>query len=188
MPIKDLLLANRSYRRYEQTPVMSERDLRDLIDSVRLSPSSRNDQALKFILVHSKKSCQKLFPLLAWAGYLSDWPGPNENERPTSYIIVLGNASSYGIDIGIAAQSILLTSVAKGFGGCILASINRPKIKELFSIEDKYEIPLVIALGKPAEKIAIEKIVDNNIKYYRDEDSIHHVPKRTVEERIIKII
>lgn len=188
MNIKDLLLASRSYRRFEQTPLLSEKDLHDLIDSARLSPSSRNDQSLRFILVNSKEFCNKLFPLTAWAGYLSDWSGPEKSERPTSYIIVLGDTSIYGVDVGIAAQSILLTAVEKGFGGCILGSIDRSKIKEVFSIDDEYKIALLIAIGKPAEKVIVEDIINNNTQYYRDNNSVHHVPKRSVGDLILKTV
>ncbi len=190
MIIKDLLLKNRSYRRFKQSPVLNNDDMLDLIDSVRLSPSSRNGQALKFILLHSIKSCNTIFPFTAWAGYLKDWSGPDEGERPTSYIIILNDTNiskKSDVDVGIAAQSILLTAAEKGFGGCMLGSIKREKIRELFSINEKYEIPLVIALGKPAEKIVINDIDSGDTHYYRDTDETHHVPKRKIEELIIDI-
>ena len=190
MNIKELLLHNRSYRRFKQEPTLSKDDLFDLIDSVRLSPSSQNCQALKFILLHSIKSCNTLFPFTAWAGYLKDWPGPGKAERPTSYIIILNDTNISKIsdvDVGIAAQSILLSATEKGFGGCLLGSIKREKIRESFFIDKKYEIPLVIALGKPAENVVIEDIDSGDTHYYRDTDDTHHVPKRKVEELIIDI-
>jgi len=190
MNIKELLLSNRSYRRFKQEPALNENDLFDLIDSVRLSPSSRNCQSLKFIVLHSIKSCHTLFPFTAWAGYLKDWPGPGEGERPTSYIIILNDTTiskKSDVDVGIAAQSILLTAAEKGFGGCMLASINREKIRASFSIGEKYDIPLVIALGKPAEKVVIDDIKSGDTHYYRDADETHHVPKRKVDELIIDI-
>ncbi len=190
MNSKDLLLKNRSYRRFAQEPALSEDDLRDLIDAARLSPSSRNDQPLKFIIVKSKEACKDIFLHTAWAGYLKDWHGPDESERPTSYIIILTDTEISGkseIDVGIMAQSMLLTATEKGYGGCMLASIDRFKIRELFSIDDKYDVPLVLALGKPAEIVVIEDIESDNTHYYRDANSVHHVPKRTLEELIIDI-
>jgi nitroreductase len=162
----------------------------DLIDSARLSPSARNDQPLKFILLHSKEACDTIFPFTAWAGYLKDWPGPDENERPTSYIIILSDteiSKKTDQDVGIVAQSILLTATEKGFGGCMLGSIKREKIRKSFLIDEKYEIPLVIALGKPAEKVVVEDIDSGDTHYYRDADETHHVPKRKVDELIIDI-
>ncbi|MEA3392713.1 MAG: nitroreductase family protein, partial [Candidatus Marinimicrobia bacterium] len=170
MKIKELLLRNRSYRRFAQEPKLSHYDLVDLIDSVRLSPSARNDQPLKFILLHSKNTCDTIFPFTAWAGYLKDWPGPGEGERPTSYIIILSDteiSKKTDQDVGIAAQSILLTAAEKGFGGCMLGSIKREKIRESFLINEKYEIPLVIALGKPTEKVVIDDIDSGDTHYYR---------------------
>jgi nitroreductase len=191
MNIKDLLLSNRSYRRFAQAPNLSHDDLVDLIDSVRLSPSARNDQVLRFILVNSKESCDKVFPHTAWAGYLKDWPGPTENERPSSYIIILTpkEPSQFVLmDVGIASQSILLRANAKGFGGCMLGSIKKKAIREIFDIDEKYEISLAIALGKPIEKVVIEDIKNQDTRYYRDSDSVHHVPKRKVDELILKSV
>jgi len=190
MDIKELLLKNRSYRRFKQEPILNKDDLIDLIDSARLSPSARNDQPLKFIVLDSKKVCDKIFPFTSWAGYLENWPGPDEGERPTSYIIILADTEvsrKSEIDVGIMAQSMLLTATEKGFGGCMLASIDRIKIRDLFSIDDKYDIPLVVALGKPAETVIIENIESDNTHYYRDANSVHHVPKRTLKELIIDI-
>ena len=190
MKIKELLLQNRSYRRFHQEPKLSHEDLRDLIDSVRISGSARNDQVLRFILVVSKEACDALFPNTGWAGYLTDWPGPDTNEQPTSYIIILTpkDPSQFVLmDVGIASQSILLNAVEKGYGGCMLGSLKRKAIRELFNIDDQYEISLAIALGKPSEIVVIEDIIHNNTHYYRDNKDVHHVPKRTVNELIIDI-
>jgi nitroreductase len=187
--IKELLLQNRSYRRFAQEPILSQDDLVDLVESVRLSPSARNDQPLRFILVESPKACDTLFPFTAWAGYLRDWSGPDESERPTSYIIILVDTTiskKYEVDVGIAAQSILLTAAEKGFGGCMLGAIKRDKIRDAFDIDPVYDIPLVIALGKPAETVITEDIKNNDTHYYRDKDDIHHVPKRTLDELILE--
>lgn len=189
MKIKELLNQNRSYRRFAQEPRLNLDDLRDLIDSVRLSPSARNDQPLKFILLESKEACDTIFPFTAWAGFLKDWPGPDVNERPTAYIIILADpelSKKYDKDVGIAAQSILVTAVEKGFGGCMLGAIKRDRIRDSFSINEKYDIPLVIALGKPAETVVVEDIKEHDTHYYRDKNDVHHVPKRTVDELILK--
>jgi len=188
--IKELLLKNRSYRRFHQEPTLSHEDLRDLIDSVRLSGSARNDQVLRFVLVNTKEACDRLFPHTAWAGYLKDWPGPDKNEQPTSYILILTpkEPSQFVLmDVGIASQSILLSAVEKGFGGCMLGSIKRKAIRELFNIDEQYEISLAIALGKSSETVIVEDIVEDNTHYYRDENDVHHVPKKTVDELILDI-
>ena len=190
MGIKELLLQNRSYRRFAQEPKLSHEDLCDLINAVRLSGSARNDQVLRFVLIESKEACDKLFPNTAWAGYLKDWPGPDKNEQPTSYILILTpkEPSQFVLmDVGIASQSILLSAVEKGFGGCMLGSIKRKAIRELFNIDEQYEISLAIALGKSSETVIVEDIVEDNTHYYRDENDVHHVPKKTVDELILDI-
>lgn len=188
--IKDLITKNRSYRRFYQDQTISFDQLKELVDLARLSPSGRNLQPLKYYLSADAENNSKIFSTLSWAAYLKDWQGPEEGERPTAYIIILGDTrltSNFMCDHGIVSQSILLGAVEKGLGGCIFASINKPKLKELLNIEEHFEILLVIALGKPKEIVVIEGVKNDDIKYYRDENQIHHVPKRSLDELIIKI-
>ena len=130
-----------------------------------------------------------IFPTLKWAGYLADWPGPAEGERPSAYIVILGDKDivpQTGVDHGIAAQNILLGATEKGLGGCMIASIDRKQLRRGLEIPDRYDILLVIALGKPKETVVLETVgPDGDIKYWRDEDGVHHVPKRSLGEIII---
>ena len=186
--LKDLILKNRSYRRFYQDYKISINDLKDLVELARLSPSGRNLQPLKYFLSADKNTNEKIFSTLAWAGYLKDWDGPVKGERPSAYIIILGDTSltnNFYCDHGIVSQSMLLGAVEKGLGGCIFASIKREKLKTLLNIENYLEVLLVIALGKPKEEIVIEDVMEDDIKYYRDEKQVHHVPKRKLRELII---
>jgi len=185
--IKNLLLRNRSYRRFHEDQKISNEDLKDMIDSARLSASARNSQPLKYFLSNSPEMNAKIFPNLAWAGYLADWPGPAEGERPSAYIIQMHDsriAAGYFCDDGIAAQSILLTAVEKGYGGCIIASVKKESLAKILHLPDYLKIIQVIALGKPSERVVIEDIKNNDVKYWRDKDSVHHVPKRGLDELI----
>lgn len=187
--IKDLISKSRSFRRfYEDVPV-SEELLTSLIDIARLTPSARNAQPLKYILVTEESLKEKLFPYLAWAGYLTDWKGPEKGERPSAYIVVLGDTSigkNFDIDLGISCQSILLGAADAGFGGCMVGAFNRDKVKELLEVPENMEALLVLALGKPNENVVIEDMENGDIKYWRDSEDVHHVPKRSLEEVIIK--
>ncbi len=187
--IKDLVLKNRSYRRFHQDTAVGIETLRELVDLARLSASAANIQPLKYILSCDPGRNALIFPTLGWAAYLKDWPGPAEGERPSAYIVVLGDRNlkpSFGCDHGIAAQSILLGATEKGLGGCILGSIKREELAEALRIRPHLEILLVIALGKPREKVVIEEAgPDGDIKYWRDDAGVHHVPKRLLDDIII---
>ncbi len=189
--LKDLILKNRSYRRfYEDVPIPVDK-LKEFIDMARLSASARNAQSMKYIISNNPETNKIIFHSLAWAGYLKDWPGPAEGERPSAYIIMMNDTSlslNYFCDDGIAAQSILLCAVENGFGGCIIGSVMREELARLLNIDEQYRIIQVIALGKPKEKVVIEAIgPDGDIKYWRDENQVHHVPKRALEDIIMKI-
>jgi nitroreductase len=187
--IRDLITKNRSYRRFFQEVPVERKTLEELVDLARLSPSGANLQPLKYILSCDPQKNALIFPHLAWAGYLKDWPGPSEGERPAAYIIVLLDTrirESVGCDHGIAAQSILLGATEKGLGGCIMASIEKQGLRKALDIPSRYEILLVLALGKPKEKVVIETVDQSgNIKYWRDPEDIHHVAKRALDDIII---
>lgn len=187
--LADLILKNRSYRRfYEDAPVSLE-TLRELVDLARLSASARNGQPLKYVLCCDRATNAAIFPTLAWAGYLADWPGPPAGERPSAYIIVLGDktlSQSFGVDHGIAMQSILLGAVEKGLGGCMIGSIQRERLRQILAIPAHFEILNVVALGKPKETVVIDPVgPDGDIKYWRDKDQVHHVPKRALKDIIV---
>ncbi len=187
--LKDLIKKNRSYRRFYEDFKVDLETLEELIDLARLSASGGDLQSLKYILSYEKDKNELIFSTLGWARYLKDWPGPQEGERPSAYIIILNDteiSKNYWCDPGIAAQSILLGATEKGLGGCIFASINRDKLRVALKIEERYEILYVLVIGKPKEKVVLEEVgPDGDIKYWRDEQGVHHVPKRPLKEIII---
>jgi len=187
--IRDLILKNRSYRRfYEEVDIKLE-TLRELVDLARHSASAMNAQPLKYILSCEPQKNLLIFPHLAWATYLKGWPGPAEGERPSAYIIILGDTEInrfLDYDAGIAAQSIMLGATEKGLGGCIIANIQKEGLLKALKIPPRYEILLVLALGKPKEKVVIETVgPSGDTKYWRDSKSVHHVPKRHLDDIII---
>ncbi|OHB60400.1 MAG: nitroreductase [Planctomycetes bacterium RBG_13_46_10] len=187
--LRDLVIKNRSYRRFYQDAVIERQTLVGLVDLARLSGSAANLQPLKYMLCCEPEKNALVFPCLGWAGYLKDWAGPSEGEKPSAYIIILGDTTisqSFGCDYGIAAQSILLGATEKGLGGCMIGTIQRQELREALDIPAHYEILLVLALGKPREKVVIESVApDGGIKYWRDAKGIHHVPKRSLDEIIV---
>lgn len=189
MMMKNLIRKNRTYRRFYQEVEINYSILEELIDLARLSPSGANLQPLKYIISNKPEKNELIFQHLKWAAYLTDWNGPQEGEKPTAYIIIVGDkniSTNFFCDQGIASQSILLGACEKGLGGCILAAVDREDLKNKFTIPDSYEILLVIALGKTKEVVVLEELKDTgNIKYWRDENSVHHVPKRKLKDIIL---
>lgn len=187
--IKDLIQKSRSIRRFYQDVPVDMGTLRELVDLARLSPSGSNLQPLKYLLSNQPERNAIIFAHVAWAAYLKDWPGPEEGERPAAYILILGDTTiskSFGCDHGIAAQSIMLGATERGLGGCIMGSIRRTELAAALNLPPQYEILLTLALGKPKEKVVIEPIgPDGSVKYWRDAQQVHHVPKRALEDIIL---
>lgn len=190
MSITELVTKNRSYRRFDQSVRIEKDELVSLVDLARHSASGTNRQPLKYLLFNRVEDCARVFPYTRWAGYLKDWDGPEEGERPSAYILILGDksiADNYFVDHGIAAQSMLLGATEKAYGGCMIASIDRKGLSHEINLPEQFEILLIIALGKPAEKVVIDDIIENKVEYWRDESGTHHVPKRGLDELIIDL-
>jgi nitroreductase len=187
--IRDLIISNRSCRRFHQDFAIERKTLEGLVELARFSPSAANLQPLKYILSCEPVKNARIFANLAWAGYLRDWPGPAEGERPSAYIVILGDTeinNTFGCDHGIALQSILLGAREQGLAGCAIGLIRRDELRQALDIPARYEILLVIALGKPKEQVVAEDVgSDGSIKYWRDGDNVHHVPKRLLSELIL---
>ncbi len=188
--VRDLVLKNRSYRRFDESHVISREDLVELISLARCTASLANRQPLKYLLSAEPETNDRILPCLAWAAYLKDWDGPAPGERPSAYITILLDeaiAKESMCDDGIAAQTILLGAVERGLGGCIIATIQKERLRRELEIPDHLGIRLVLALGKPTETVVLEDLEPGgDIRYWRDEKSIHHVPKRNLDELIVK--
>ena len=191
MTIKNLVLKSRSYRRFQEDFAVGHDTLRELVNLARLSPCARNDQALKFVLSSSREKNALIFPHLGWAGFIENWPGPSEGERPSAYIIVLGNREireNFDRDAGIACQSILLGAAEQDLGGCIIGSVKREALRETLHIPERYEIILVVALGNPIETVVVDPVGPNgDTRYWRESNGVHHVPKRDLGDLILDL-
>ena len=189
MEFRELVANNRTRRVFDQSKPVTVKTLVELIDLARLTPSGMNKQPLKYVAVADGNLCADIFPLLGWAGYLKDWPGPAEGERPTGYIVILLDkaiADSPGCDHGIVSQTIMLGAVEKGLGGCIIGTVNRKKLALLLDLSHDYEVLLVLALGVPAEEVVVEALPSGGkIEYWRTSDGMHHVPKRGLDEVLV---
>ena len=185
--IKDLILKNRSVRRFYQDVPVEINTLHELIDLARFAPSATNMQPLKYIICCDPKWNALIFPHLVIGD--EKCPPPIEGERPSAYIVILHDTTiaMHGrIDHGIAAQNILLGAAEKGLGGFVLGWIERDKICKALDISTRYKVLLVLALGVPKEKVVLETVgPDGDTGWWHDSDGVHHIPKRKLEEIIV---
>ena len=190
MDFRQLVEEARTCRRFHEEQPLAMKDLEWLVDCARLSPCGRNAQELRFIIVGEKEKCQELFSLTRWAGALKDWGGPHTGERPTGFIAVLmpenGKELHYW-DTGIACQTIQLAATSRGWGCCMIQSFDHQAVPTLLEVPEGMKVGLVLGLGVAKEKrLVAEMPADGSFTYWRDEAGIHYVPKRSLEELIIK--
>ena len=189
--LNELLIKARSHRTFDSTEIGLE-TLESLINAAHLGGSARNSQTLRYTLVSSQSLCHKIFPHTAWAGAIP-W-SPTLEEGPKAYILIstlkenMLSPITLGIDIGIACQNIILKATELGFGGCLIGAFNKLDVSKTLDLDmDTYNPQILIALGKPTDKVILTKGNVNNLKYHRDiEENVHYVPKLPLETLILK--
>jgi len=189
MDLVEAIYKRRTIRRFKQEPIEIE-ILKKLVNFARLAPMGNNIQSLEYIIISDSEARKNLFPCLAWSASLPPRQRhPEESRRPMAYIIVLVNTNikkNPEAEIGGAVQNILLGALNFGLGSCWMGSINGPKIRELFEIPEQQEIKYVISLGYPDEESMVEPFV-GSMKYWKDDNGVMHIPKKSLEEVIYKI-
>jgi len=188
---ENLVLNNRSYRRFEENKTIEREVFIKLIDYARVVPSGDNKQTLRYFISCDQNTNDRIFPTLGWAAALPDWPGPAVGERPAGYIVIVQGVKDKtrsAANLGVAAQTILLGAVASGLGGCMINNVKRTTLKGILNIDENYEILLVIALGQPKETVIIEEIdLGADTTYWRDDNQVHHVPKLKLDDIILNV-
>ena len=190
--VKDLILKNRSYRGYDESYAFTREQLMNYVDGARLCASSVNIQPLKYFIAWEKEDVDKIQCRIKWARQLPQMKLPHPGMCPTGFIVICqdkgisDNLNRFMKDIGIVAQSILLMAAEEELGGCMIGNFDAQDIREALELSEKLQPMLVIALGKPAETIVITEVgEDGDTAYYRDENDVHYVPKRKLEDLLV---
>lgn len=190
--LKDLVVANRSYRGYDESYKFTEKQLTDYVDLTRYTASSVNAQPLKYHIAYEKEEVSLIQSMTKWARGLPELKLPHDNMHPTGFIVICQdtdiapNTDRFQKDIGIVAQTILLAATEESLGGCMIGNFVPEEVKEKLNFADNLQPMLIVALGKPAEKIVITEIENGeSTKYYRDENDVHYVPKRKLSDIMV---
>lgn len=189
--LSGLLKKDRSVRRFREDDRLTDSTMKQLVELCRYCASGRNLQPLKYRIVTGKEECEQVYPLLKWAGYYTDWDGPEKGERPAAYLIQCLDTDMTKnpmCDEGLQLQAITLGATAVGLGCCIIKSFDVKGLMRILSLPDNLIPSYVLALGKPVETVKIEDMDGTpsaDFKYFRTADGVHHVPKRPLEEIII---
>ena len=190
--LKDLILKNRSYRGYDETYSFTKEQMMAYVDGARLCPSSKNLQPLKFFMAYEKEDVDIIRPLVHWAAQLKDITLPHPGHCPTGFIVICvdtdisENLAMFQRDAGIVAQTMLLLAAEEDLGGCMIGNFNAGDLRAALSLPENIRPTLVVALGKPDETVVLTDVgPDGNTVYYRDENDVHYVPKRSLDDIIL---
>ena len=183
--LDSLLKKNRSYRGYDQSRIVTEEELKQLVAATTFAASGMNRQRLRYRLV-TKDEAIKVLPHITLGAALPEEHLPHPGSEPQAFIVVCATEAEnkiIDIDLGIAAQSILLKAVEMGLGGIFILNFRGEAIREALALPQP--TIAVIAIGKPAEKIFLLPVESGaDLNYYR-KDGVHYVPKLQVDDLLI---
>lgn len=187
----DLVKKSRSYRGYDETRRITREELTDFVDCARFAPSSVNRQPFRYYLAYEREQLDKIQPLTGWARALPEKKLPYPGKRPTAFVVICqdtaldSDLNRYQRDVGIVAQTMLLAAAERELGGVMIGNFNPEKLSEALELPENIVPMLIVAFGRPDEEIVLTEIAEGeSVKYYRDENDVHYVPKRRLEDVI----
>ena len=191
MDMMEFLRSRRTYRRFAQRAVPHE-ILTEAVDAARMASCGANRQTVRYIVVESADAVAAVQPLVHWAAYLPPEQGtPKADELPTAFIAVLQDDNLPGasdVDVGLALGNLTAAAWAHGVGSCIMGAIDRPALKELLALPEGVRLCYMVALGYPTHESHLVEMQDGSVKYYLDADRNYCVPKRGMDEVLLKTL
>ena len=192
MNFLELVAKSRSYRGYDPDRRLTREELERFVACARLAPSSVNRQPLKYYLAWEEEQAAAIQPLTGWAAALREHRLPHPGHCPPAFIVICQDTAlapetdRYLKDVGIVAQTMLLAAAEQGLGGCMIGSFPQRKLAEVLHLPEGVLPMLVVAFGKPDETVVLtDAEPDGSVTYYRDENDVHYVPKRRLEDLIL---
>ncbi len=140
MEVLEAIKTRRSIRSFKAQPI-SDEDAVKILEAARWAPSGGNRQAWAFIYVKDPQ-------VLRMVRNCST--GFYGNAAAAMVIGMAGGARGIGLlDVGFAAENILLAAQALGIGSCPIASFNKEAVKKIVNGPEDWEPVLLISLGYP---------------------------------------
>jgi len=180
----------RSIRSFDESHPVTDEELCSFINIARCTASAANRQPIKYRIITGDE-CSAVQPLTAWAGALPELELPPKGKMPTAFVMMchdtdISPVSDYAaMDIGIAAQTLALAAAEEGIGCCMIGSFKN-ELKDVLGLTENLAPRLLLAFGRPAETALICSPRNGNVTYFRDDAGVHFVPKRTLDEIIIR--
>ena len=189
---KELVKKSRSYRGYDESRRITREELLELVDCARFAPSSVNRQPFQYLLAYEQEDLDKIQPLTGWARGLPQMKLPHPGKCPTAFIVICQNTewdpdlNRYLRDVGIAAQPMLLAAAEMDLGGIMIGNFSPKKLAETMELPENIVPMLIVAFGKPDEKIVLTEVgPGESLNYYRDDQDTHYVPKRKLKDIVL---
>ncbi|MFA5771461.1 MAG: nitroreductase family protein [Thermoplasmata archaeon] len=152
MDLLEAIRTRRSIRKYKSTPIPEE-ILMNVFKAVRLSPSAKNVQPWKFILVRDEEKKRQLIQACNNQKFIAEAPiiivaCAHSDE---AFAVMGGYMSSFPVDLAVALDHLMLTATTYGLGTCWIGSFKEDKVKEVLDIPAHVRVVALTPLGYPNE-------------------------------------
>jgi len=146
----------RAVRAFTDEPV-SRDDLRHLIRAARWAPSAGNRRIHKFVVVDERDIIEKIRDV---APGMLGHPAAiivicTDKEKAVAEGVKLALDTTTWIDVGAAAQNIMLAAHELGLGACPLTSFSRAGVRALLRLFGRLEPEYIVQLGHRAPETRV---------------------------------
>ena len=150
MDVLSAIQGRRSIRKYSSKPVEEEKLLK-VLEAARLSPSAKNLQEWRFIVVKDSETREKLTKEGIGQSFVGEAPiilvccGTEANG------IMKCGQPRYTVDLSIATAYMILEAYEQGLGTCWLGSFDENIVKKILDIPEDVRVVAITPLGYPSE-------------------------------------
>ncbi len=150
MDVLTAIKGRRSIRKYSDR-IVEEDVLRKVLDAARLSPSAKNTQSWKFVVVRDKDTITKLAVASGGQAFVGKAPIIVFSCGTEPESVMMCGQYRYTVDLSIATAYMILEAYEQGLGTCWLGRFDEKKVKEIMDIPDEVRVVAMTPLGYPAE-------------------------------------
>lgn len=155
MDFYDVVKTRKSVKKFKDTPIDTNK-LDRMINAAMMSPSWKNNNSYKFIIVQDKTKLEQISKSIM---NKDNSASQSILEAPMTAIVVADPASSgevenkeyYLVDSAIAMEHFILSATNEGYGTCWIAALDEDIIKNALSIPQNYKVVALTPIGEISE-------------------------------------
>ena len=153
MDIFTAISTRRSVRSFRVGEIEDSKLLK-ILEAGRLSPSAKNLQAWKFVVVRDAATRERLAAAANGQSFAGKAPVLIVACGTAPEYIMPCGQHAYAVDVSIACAHMVLEAWELGIGSCWLGAFNEAEVKKILNIPESVRIVAMIPFGYPDLPVA----------------------------------